>query len=302
MAVASDASIKVSQLLQVQLCCASARQTAEFYEEALGFRRIGVEHLSDAHVHKSFGIGGSALRITLALGAQRIILVQFVDQPGQPYPRDAGSSDLIFQHFAIVASDMAAAMTQLQGTTDWTPITRGGPQTLPKSSGGVTAFKFRDPEGHPLELLAFPAENIPNQWQGKMGDGISPFRGIDHSAISVSDIQDSIAFYDMLGLSVLNRSVNEGPEQARLDNLDQPLVEVTAMAAAGNATPHLELLCYREPGKRSKCDLNANDVAATCLLFGASDRTTAGDAHTSPVRYLQDPDGHRLAFVEQVIE
>jgi catechol 2,3-dioxygenase-like lactoylglutathione lyase family enzyme len=301
MAVASAAGIKISQLLHVRLCCARARQTADFYESALGFRRIAVEHLSSARSRESFGIGGRVLQITLALGAQRVTLVQFVDQPGNTYPDDAGSSDLIFQHFAIVVLDMRAAMAQLQGTSGWSPITRGGPQTLPKSSGGVTAFKFRDPEGHPLELLAFPANDIPKHWQGKVGDGSSPFLGIDHSAISVSDSHESIAFYEALGLSVSNRSVNEGPEQARLDNVDQPMVEVTAMAT-GNATPHLELLCYRQRGKRRADDLHANDIAATCLIFGALGRTAICDTHALSTRYLQDPDGHYLAIVEMVIE
>lgn len=35
---------------------------------------------------------------------------------------------------------------------------------LPESSGGVTAFKFRDPDGHPLELLAFPDGKVPSRW------------------------------------------------------------------------------------------------------------------------------------------
>ena len=47
----------------------------------------------------------------------------------------------------------------------WTPISTSGPQLLPAASGGVSAFKFRDPEGHPLELIAFPPGAVPPQWQ-----------------------------------------------------------------------------------------------------------------------------------------
>ena len=37
---------------------------------------------------------------------------------------------------------------------------RPGPQTLPdwnKNAAGIQAFYFRDPDGHFLEVLAFPA-------------------------------------------------------------------------------------------------------------------------------------------------
>ena len=32
------------------------------------------------------------------------------------------------------------------------PISLNGPETLPERNGGVRAFKFRDPDDHPLEL------------------------------------------------------------------------------------------------------------------------------------------------------
>ena len=35
----------------------------------------------------------------------------------------------------------------------FTTISRNGPEALP---GGVVAFKFRGPDGHPLELIQFP--------------------------------------------------------------------------------------------------------------------------------------------------
>ncbi len=42
-----------------------------------------------------------------------------------------------------------------------------GPERLPARSGGVSAFKFRDPDGHPLELLAFPPEAVPPIWRDR---------------------------------------------------------------------------------------------------------------------------------------
>jgi catechol 2,3-dioxygenase-like lactoylglutathione lyase family enzyme len=272
---------------------------ARFYESALGFRRVTIEHLSRIRVKDELDVGGRALRITLALGEQRLTLLQFIDQPGNAYPEDATSTHLIFQHFAIVVTDMAAAMAQLQATSGWTPITTDGPQKLPASSGGVTAFKFRDPEGHPLELLAFPPDDIPDYWRDKASAG--PFLGIDHSAISISSTTRSIAFYESLGLSVSRRSCNEGPAQARLDHVDEPVVEVTAMATAGT-TPHLELLCYCQRNERAALDLRANDVAATCLVFGGADRVAKPDMYLSPPRHLQDPDGHHLSEIDLPID
>jgi catechol 2,3-dioxygenase-like lactoylglutathione lyase family enzyme len=289
------AVVQVASLRHVRLCSAAAKPLAAFYEAALGFRVAMLEHLSGARAREHFGVPGRALRVTLELGAQRVVLVLFVDQPGRSYPRGSDAADPVFQHIAIVVGDMAGAMLQLAGTPGWTPITRGGPQQLPASSGGVTAFKFRDPEGHPLELLAFPADNTPMPWQGARGHG--PFLGIDHSAISVADSARSVAFYAALGLTAAHCSLNEDPAQARLDGLASPVVEVTAMAPAF-APPHVELLSYRQVMRReghsndAGSDLAPNDVAATCLVFtGANGRGRPGHDRVA----LVDPDGHHLA-------
>ena len=291
---ASVAGIRVAGLRHLRLCSAQAKSLAAFYESALGFRWVATEHLSGARTQERMGITGRVLRITLELGAQRIKLLQFVDQPGRGYPADSGASDLVFQHFAIVVADMQEAMTQLSRASGWTPITCGGPQQLPASSGGVTAFKFRDPEGHPLELLAFPSGNTPDAWRHPSGPG--PFLGIDHSAISVADSARSVAFYQSVGLQVSSRSLNEGPIQAALDHLDQPVAEVIAMAPA-QAPPHVELLCYQRSGTDAPLDLAANDVAATCLVFESDRHSLHPEVAAVPGHDLVDPDGHHLAIV-----
>ena len=43
------------------------------------------------------------------------------------------------------------------GTDTRTEPPGHGPQLLPPSTGSVTAFKVRDPDGHPLELSYNPA-------------------------------------------------------------------------------------------------------------------------------------------------
>jgi catechol 2,3-dioxygenase-like lactoylglutathione lyase family enzyme len=242
--------------------------------------------LSGAAFEKSMDVEGGAESITLGLGSQRIDLLQF-DSPGQPYPMEASSSDLIFQHFAIVVTDIRQAYQRLLGVEGWSPISNGGPQRLPESFGGVTAFKFRDPDGHPLEFIAFP-DMTSHDW--KMDRGL--FSGIDHSAIVVRDTARSIAFYEALGLSVVSCSLNSGIEQAKLDGICEPRVEVTALAPR-HSTPHVELLCYGSGARRPHGVLRSNDVAATRLVL-ETERTADG---CRACQRLCDPDGHHLLIV-----
>ena len=102
-------------------------------------------------------------RSLLRLGRERIELLEFTDSAGRPYPPDSTSTDLWFQHMAIVVNDMTHAHQRVMANRRFRPISREGPVRLPDSSGGVTAFKFRDHDGHPLELLAFPRGTCPGR-------------------------------------------------------------------------------------------------------------------------------------------
>ncbi len=149
---------------------------------------------------------------------------------------------------------------------------------LPASAGGVTAVKFRDPEGHPLELLQFPDDSV-SGWAGK------GLLGIDHSAISVSDVGASRRFYEAFGLSIHSPTLNDGPTQVALDGLTSVEVDVLPMLPQRN-TPHLELLAYRDPIGRSAGRLEPNDIAATRIVW-AADRDAL----------VRDPDGHLHMFI-----
>ena len=98
-------------------------------------------------------------RSPLRLGRERIELLEFTDAAGRPYPPDSTSTDLWFQHMSIIVTDMTRAYQRVMANPRFRPISRDGPVRLPDSSGGVTAFKFRDRDGHPLELLAFPGSS-----------------------------------------------------------------------------------------------------------------------------------------------
>jgi len=282
MALSDPQGEAVVRLASFGLNTADADALAAFYEAALGCRRLSFERRPDADC------------LTLALGREIIVLTQF-HHPGRAYPRNTSSADPIFQHFAVVVTDMAASYRRLTKIGGWSPISKGGPRRLPARFGGVTAFKFRDPEGHPLELLAFPERSVPPHWRALPGD--DGCLGIDHSAIGIADSSRSIAFYENLGFRVVAKTLNHGAEQSLLDGLVAPVVEVTALAPV-HSTPHIELLCYRsatsDPGHKVRHD----DIAATRLFLATSDLARRPSANARGERIVQkamlDPDGHRL--------
>ncbi|HEY6451150.1 MAG TPA: hypothetical protein VIX87_00975 [Steroidobacteraceae bacterium] len=283
---------RLARLLRFSLTTGNIGRLALFYQQAFDCLTLTAQHVSGPEFHSLMGVPGGAQRLTLRLGHELIELLQF-DHPGEPYPRGTAGSDLLFQHFAIVVADMDRAVECLAHVKGWSAISLAGPQRLPAQSGGVSAFKFRDPDGHPLELLAFPPDAVPPAWQPIESEAL--FLGVDHSAISVAQSARSIAFYERLGLEVTARTLNEGPEQARLDAVAEPRVEVTAMRPA-QGVAHLELLCYGGLAERAPVALRNNDVAASRLIFETT-HPMASVAGASFHRGLLDPDGHHLLLV-----
>lgn len=292
---------EVRRLSRIVLISEDAAALATFYARAFGFTRCAGPNVDRALADL---MGVAAAEVTLMrLGDETVALAQTRPR-GRSYPADVAGWSPLFQHFAIVVSDMAAAYAALRAISGWAPISTDGPQVLPSSSGGVTAYKFRDPEGHPVELLAYPAGAVPAHWAGRKGQSCL---GIDHSAISVADTEQSVAFYSRLGLKRVASSLNQGLEQERLDGLPSPIVEVTAMAPETQSTPHVELLCYRGHFPRNQFLANANDMAATQLVFDTAspigcDMTVAPRGRligaekyqSGSSRVLRDPDGHLI--------
>lgn len=103
------------------------------------------------------GLKGRRLCQLLRNGEQQVALDEF-EPPGRPYPAGSDASSLSFQHLALVVDDTRPADARLR---DVAPISVAGPQHLPPRSGDVRAFKFRDPGGHPLELLQFSRTDVP---------------------------------------------------------------------------------------------------------------------------------------------
>ena len=178
--------------------------------------------------------------------------------------------------------------------------------------------RFKDPDGHPLELLQFPADKGDPRWHQAQVLSGQP-KGMDHSAISIANTEASLAFYrDVLGFALKGQGVNSGIEQDRMDGLQQTRVAITAIGPSAGAMG-IEFLNYQSPsGGRDRqqplwsdlCDrkllLKAKDLSALhgqllphrhnnhCSPLVALDPSLFGASHGFTVR---DPDQHGLLLV-----
>jgi catechol 2,3-dioxygenase-like lactoylglutathione lyase family enzyme len=257
-------------------------RSVDFYCGALGFKP---SRLSTPSIPST---------ARLQLGSQHIDLVLPADPATVPAAVSAPNPR--FQHAAIVTCDMETAWRRLE-PHEAVAISRGGPQVLPPNTGGVTAFKFRDPDGHPLELIQFPAGVGDPLWQVESGDG--PTLGIDHFALVVESVDKSTTFFAAhLDFRVADRSINQGIEQDRLDGLDSVEVDVVSLEARkGCRTPHLELLRYRHPAFTAPGD---GSKSALDRDGDTDDEIVCSGKRSLNVRVrslrLRDPDGHRFVF------
>jgi catechol 2,3-dioxygenase-like lactoylglutathione lyase family enzyme len=257
--------MKVTRLLRVGRNVAALEKAALFYADVLGFA-AAAPVAEDAALARLLQVERVWV-LRMRLGAQEIELSQCFPA-GAAYPPQAGANASCFQHIAVLTADIVTACARA-ARHGGAPISRIGPVRLPVSSGGVTAYKFRDLDGHPLEFLQFP------EAAGK------PASGFDHSAISVSNVDASVAFYTRLGLVQAARQLNQGVEQDALDGLEDVAVDVVALNPP-QSTPHVELLCYRTP-KAPAMDYGPADICADRLVFGTD---KAG------LSLMRDPDGH----------
>ena len=133
-------------------------RSLEFFSGALGFKKISDVEVTGPRVDTLQVLSGVRMRVVhMGLGEQTVTLTQYLaPSGGRPVPVDSRSNDLWFQHFAIVVSDMERAYERLRRFNVQHVST--SPQTIPQSNiaaAGIMAFKFRDADGHNLELLYF---------------------------------------------------------------------------------------------------------------------------------------------------
>jgi catechol 2,3-dioxygenase-like lactoylglutathione lyase family enzyme len=280
--------------------------------------KISDHELTGRRYERATGVFGARSRVVrLRLGGEVIELTEFLAPKGRPVPPDLRGNDRLFQHIAIVVSDIDRAYRLLRDRGVEHAST--GPQRLPDwnpNAGGISAFYFRDPDRHFLEIISFPPGKGASRWHEPAPE---IFLGIDHTAIVVDDTNASLRFYrDTLGMQVAGESENHDVEQEHLNNVFGARLRITALRAAKG--PGIELLEYLAPrdGRPAPSDLRANDIAhwQTTLVVAGLDPllglarqhrislVSPGvvDTASLPLGFraeslTRDPDGHGMRLV-----
>ena len=295
-------------------------RSVKFYSEVLPFEKVlDVEVYGTAYEHL-LGVFGLRMRVVrMKLGGEFIELTEYLTPKGRPAPADSRSHDRWFQHIAIIVNDMDRGYQWLR--QNHVVHVSTAPQLLPdwnKNAAGIRAFYFKDPDGHPLEILQFPPDKGEPKWHQTTN---KLFLGIDHTAIVVGDTENSLRFYkDSLGLKVAGTSENYGTEQEHLNNVFGARIRITSLRAVRG--PAIEFLEYLTPhgGRPMPPNERSNDLVhwQTTMVTRDADRAAQGlfagkFAFVSPGVVLiaekklgfkkgflvRDPDGHVRQLVEK---
>jgi len=307
----------VTGVAAVGMTVADMDRAVAFYSNVLSFKKTSERYENSTDYQELENVPEAKARVVrMRLGNGFIDLTQYSIPKGKPIPPDSASNDLWFQHLAIVVSNMEKAYERLR--QNGVQAISDGPQRLPKWNlevAGIEAFYFKDPDGHPLELLHFPAGKGDPEWHRKTDE---LFLGIDHTAIAASNTDKSLIFYRRLGFSERGHSLNYGIEQERLSGVAGARVRITSLR--GSAGPGIELLEYQSPqtGRPMPTDERANDLVHHQTVLVTSDLHGAVEALcAAQVRFvsagticdgqptlksrrsvlIRDPDGHVMELV-----
>jgi catechol 2,3-dioxygenase-like lactoylglutathione lyase family enzyme len=312
-------SAQVVKVDAIGITVSDLDRSVKFYTEVLGFKKISEEEVYGLEYEQLQGLFGIRMRIAkLQLGDEFVELTDYLTSGGRSIPEDFKSNDLSFQHIAIVVSDMEKAYAQLRKFNIEHVST--GPQTLPVSipeAAGIKAFYFNDPDKHKLELIFFPKGKGQAKWQQTKG---KLFLGIDHTAIGVSNTNNSLKFYqDFLGIERKGDSWNKGDEQAHLNFVENASLHITGLRAASG--PGIEFLEYivPGPGRAYPADSKTDDLwhwqttlivddaekvyqnvlsASYKIISSKIVKMKAKDGRISKSFILRDGDGHALLIRE----
>ena len=139
----------------------------------------------------------------------------------------------------------------------------------------------------------------------------------DHTGITVSDIERSLAFWrDVLGFELSHRAHQKGQLAEQITGVAGAEILIAVLKAPGHK---IELLEYRAPSDRRRqndlrpCDLGAAHIALTVdnldeileriaasgwEATGKPQMLTAGPNAGKRVIYVRDPDGTTIEFMQ----
>src|SRR5262245_49029370 len=139
----------------VGMTVGNMERSIAFYSDVLQFVKVSDVEVWGEDYERYQGVFGLRMRVVrMQLGTETIDLQEYLAPRGRPIPVESRSHDHWFQHIAIIVSDMDRAYARLrQHRVEHASPT---PQRLPDwnvNAGGIRAFYFKDPDGHPLEIL-----------------------------------------------------------------------------------------------------------------------------------------------------
>jgi len=319
-AVAQQHTALVDGVDAIGITVSDMDRAVDFYSKVLTFEKVSDTEVAGESYEHLEGVFGLRMRVVrMRLGDEFIELTEYLAPKGRPIPVDSRSNDRWFQHIAIIVSDMDKAYARLRQNK--VEHASSAPQRLPdwnKNAAGISAFYFKDPDEHPVEILQFPPDKGAEKWHRPTN---KLFLGIDHTAIVVWDTDASLKFYrDVLGLRVAGESENYGTEQEHLNNVFGARLRITALRGATG--PGIELLEYLAPrdGRPFPTDEHANDTVHRHTILITADADAAahplqasktafvssgvvanptGEPGFKKALLVRDPDGHVIELEQK---
>src|SRR2546426_4604288 len=324
LALASHSSAQRNPLVQgvdaIGITVTDMDRAVDFYSKVLTFEKVSDTEVAGENYEHLEGVFGLRMRVVrMRLGDEFIELAEYLAPRGRPIPVDSHSNDRWFQHIAIIVNDMDKAYARLRQAK--VQHASSGPERLPdwnKNAAGISAFYFKDPDEHPVEVLQFPPDKGAEKWRRPTN---KLFLGIDHTAILVWDTDASLKFSrDGLGLRVAGQSEDYGTEKEHLNNVFGAHLRITSLRGASG--PGIELLEYLAPrdGRPFPPDERANDIVHRQTVLLAYDaRAAARQVREAKVSFVssevvanlnrelgfpkafavRDPDGHAIEIKEK---